>query len=319
MSFTINLILLVSILYFSALNVSIYTIVIIIGGLRLIGLILSFIIFKSKTKYSFKNFSLNNLTREVKMVLIFGTIYFQIYTVLLMSIKGDSVAGSYQAAFKLMMIVLFLPELFIGILLPTITRLYSHNDFKWKQISNFLFKVLFLISLPISFILFQYPREILFFVYGQNDFFSADIILKFAAVIIFIRFCVEPFAMILTVRGKQYKRTIIVFVASIFSIILNLLLIPKYGIHASISISLFINLIVGIAYAIMVKPIIITWLKDFKYILPIILICFSYYFTNTPIWIIIPLFLISYLIITYNVNLNSSEKKLLFSLKNKRI
>ena len=240
-----------------------------------------------------------------------------------MSIKGDSVAGSYQAAFKLMMIVLFLPELFIGILLPTITRLYSHNDFKWKQISNFLFKVLFLISLPISFILFQYPREILFFVYGQNDFFSADIILKFAAVIIFIRFCVEPFAMILTVRGKQYKRTIIVFVASIFSIILNLLLIPKYGIHASISISLFINLIVGIAYAIMVKPIIITWLKDFKYILPIILICFSYYFTNllpnTPIWIIIPLFLISYLIITYNVNLNSSEKKLLFSLKNKRI
>lgn len=321
----INIILLAVVLILSAFHSDIYIIAIAMVLSRLLSLVMSIFIFRKIFSYAKIKLNFREWNKDLKLVftfgihLLFGTLYFQIDTILLMSIKGDYEVGLYQSVFKLTVLILIIPEIFVSVILPTLTRFYSENDFKWKKLGNIFFKVLFLSSLPISLILYEYAEQILTIVYGSTEFLSAASVLRLASFIIFIRFSVEPFAMLLTATGRQSIRTFIVIAATIINLILNLIFIPTYGILGAIQVSIVTNLFAGILYVTFNFRIFLGWMSNINFLISLLIIFMLGYLiqilSNVSLWLLIPLTLLIYFTLIYFINFNKEEKSLLFPFK----
>jgi O-antigen/teichoic acid export membrane protein len=180
--------------------------------------------------------------------LIFGVLFFQIDTILLSWWSGDRAVGIYQSVFKLIALTLIIPDVLISALLPTLTRYFSEESEKWKVYGKFLIKILIYISLPISLLFFTYPEQIIQLLYGENNYNEAIILLKIFSFVVFIRFFVETYALILTTTQQQFKRMKIVVFATIINILMNIYTIPKFGVQGAAIASLITNMVTGVLY-----------------------------------------------------------------------
>ncbi len=317
------LLLMITILAYIQLELSLIAISMVL--VKLISLIAAYWIYKRNLKsvnYNFNFFKLKTEFRKVMIFgfhLLFGTLYFQIDSILILTIRGEFEAGLYQAVFKLMVIALIIPDVMVGALIPTLTRLFSNFDIKWENISRVLFKVLYLSGLLVGFIFFSFSEFILTTIYNKPEYLQSAFLLRVAGIIVFIRYFFETFAASLTVQDKQIHRTITVIIVSIISVSLNIILLPKYGIEASILISLFTNLIAGIFYSIFVHKFFIKWVLDPKFIFPIfiIIILSLPFFGNIFVSNYIHIFAVSlvFIIATTFFNFSAKERQLLFKMK----
>ncbi|MBU1098491.1 MAG: oligosaccharide flippase family protein [Bacteroidetes bacterium] len=324
-SLTMNLLLLVGIVFLSKYSVNLYWIAVLMVAIRLLGFLLGVIVISKHVAKKPFHFSFKQSFQEFKVVLIFGlhlifgTMFFQIDSVLIFSLKGENEAGLYQAVFKVMVIVIMLSEIFIGVMLPTITRLFNIGDENWVKYGKFLFKLLYVISLPASLFFYQYPEFIINVVYNKQEYLSSAGIMKIAGIIIFIRFFSEPFAMMLTVANKQITRTKIVISASIFNILLNILFIPMFGIIASIIISAITNLFVGALYIYFTKDTFKIWINDRKLFIPIFFIAVIKFLMDSlkleANFMIVFIILFLYSIVVGFFNFSKTERGLIFNLK----
>ncbi|WKZ70506.1 MAG: oligosaccharide flippase family protein [Melioribacteraceae bacterium] len=294
-------------------------------AIRLFSLIVAYTIFKKNLDKIVLNFNFVRLRVEFKKVMIFGfhllfgTLFFQIDSILILAIRGEFDAGLYQAVFKLMMISLIIPDVLVGALMPTLTRLYSNGDQKWMAINKVLFKCLYLTGLLVGFLFFSYPEFILDNIYKKTEFLDSVFILKLAGIVVFIRYFFESFAASLTVCDKQSRRTITVIVASFLSISLNIIFLPIYGITVSIVISIMVNFIAGVFYLTFVSKSFLLWFVDLKYVFPLLLIVFF----STPFFnelinseitrIIVSVFI--FVTLTLFINFSGKERQLLFAIK----
>lgn len=318
-----SLLIMISVLAYIQLELSLIAASMVL--VKLISLVAAYWIYKRNlisVTYNFNFFKLKTEFRKVMIFgfhLLFGTLYFQIDSILILSIRGEFEAGLYQAVFKLMVIALIIPDVLIGALIPTLTRLFSNFDIKWENISRLLFKVLYLSGLLVGFIFFNFSEFILTAIYNKPEYLQSVFVLKIAGIIVFIRYFFETFAASLTIQDKQIHRTITVIIVSIISVSLNLILLPIYGIEASILISLFTNLIAGIFYAIFVHRLFIKWVLDPKFIFPVIIIIFLSlpFFNNIFTSDFIHIIVVSsvFIIITTLFNFSDKEKQLLFKMK----
>lgn len=320
----INILLLLSVIILSYFSVQIIFIALAIVISRALGIILAFYKFKSVFNHPKIKLEFQSWDKELKVVfifglhLLFGTLYFQLDTVLLLIFKGDYEVGIYQSVFKLMVLVLTLPEILVSVVLPAVTGLYAKENPKWEKVGGLLFKILFLTSLPVALIFFSYPEFILKVVYSKAEFLIAVPILKLASFVILIRYCAEPFAMLLTATGKQLKRTIIVIAATIVNLVLNLLVIKQYGSYGAILVSIFTNIFTAVLYIYFVRDVFFKWIKDVKYLINIFIIIFIWYIFSqisiTP-WITLPLIFISVIGFSFAFNFNAQERLTLFGFK----
>ncbi len=320
----INIVLLIGVIVLSYLNVQIIFIALAIVISRSLGIILAFYKFNSVFSHPKLNLEFKNWNKELKVVfifglhLLFGTLYFQLDTVMLLIFKGDYEVGIYQSVFKLMVLVLTLPEILVSVVLPAVTGLYAKANPKWEEVGGLLFKILFLTSLPIALIFFSYPEFIIKIVYSKPEFLVAVPILKLASFVILIRYCAEPFAMLLTATGKQAKRTAIVIAATIVNLTLNLFVIKLYGSYGAILVSIFTNLFTAALYIYFVREEFIKWIMDAKYLINIFIVTAIWYLINqisfTP-WLTLPLCFIGIVGFSYAFNFSPQERLTLFRFK----
>ncbi len=185
------------------------------------------------------------------------------------------------------------------------------------------FKILFLLSLPVAFISFKFSKQILEIIYNRSDFLTASFILKIAAFIMLIRFCVHPFSIMLTINGNQWKKALVAFLAVIINILLNLIFIPKYGTSGAIIISLITNAFAGILYIIFTYPLFAKWAVDRRFAVSIIFMIIAGYlisvWNNIPVWIFAPMLIILFFTVSILINFTSEERSLLFYFKLKGI
>jgi O-antigen/teichoic acid export membrane protein len=180
--------------------------------------------------------------------LLFGTLYFQLDTILLAYWKDDVSVGLYQAAMKLIVLILVIPDVIISALLPTLVRLHSENRERWIRLNTLLGKTLMFIGLPFSILLFVYAGEIIRLVYGSGSFIESVPILRVFAFILFVRFTSETFALILTTSQQHTTRMYIVVAVTFLNLLLNAYAIPQFGIKGAAVVSLITNTIAGILY-----------------------------------------------------------------------
>lgn len=327
-SFLTNVTLLLVIIFLSSNKVSIFYVIVSIVFFKLIGLILAINFLRNFVDFNKIKigFNLKEIYKDFKVVslygldLLFGAIYLQIDTVILLSFKGEAETGLYQAVFRIAMMLFIFPDLIINTLFPTVVRVFHQKKDTWETISEISFKFLFLTSIPIAFFLSLYAKDILGLIYGYNEFFTdyqnlhySIILLNLISLVIIIRFIATPYAMILTVKGDQSKRTLTVIMAAIINVTFNLIFIPLYGAYGSIIVSILTNLIAFICYVIFSKQ--VKFFKNANLLNSLLVVSLywflQYYFDLYIPFVINIIFILFYFLFGY-LKLFSVEDKIIF-------
>ena len=166
---------------------------------------------------------------------LFITIYFRIDTVILQMMTDYVQVGLYNAAFKALDSLYFVPYAIITAVFPAMSRLHATDHKMLQAVYQKAFYYLMLLALPIGIGTTLLAARIIPLIYGEQ-FISATLalqILIWAEVIIFVS---SLTGYLLNAVNKQTTFTYTTAIAAAFKIILNIILIPKIGyIGAAIS------------------------------------------------------------------------------------
>lgn len=269
-AFISNLFLIILAILFLYFKIDLIYIALVFMSSRIFGTFLSFSYLRKIYKYFHFNFSFSNLGILKRKSLIFGLhlifsfLFFQVDTLLLARMKGEYEVGIYQSVIKLIMLPLVIPDIFNNALMPTLSRLFNNSEKDWLKLGGFMGKVLFIIIIPVTLILFFYASEIINLIYGLKKFGEAVFVLKVFGFVLFVRFLLEPYALMLTTSDRQKIRFFTVVLATLLNISLNSYFIPEYGVNGSAIVSLFVNSFVGLIYFWFLRREFTFWLFNFK-------------------------------------------------------
>jgi O-antigen/teichoic acid export membrane protein len=115
-----------------------------------------------------------------------------------------------------------------------------------------LFYYSLLIGIPICSTLFFASEDLINLIYG-SDFLGASEILKFLSIAVFLQFFTPLISNLIISAGHQRLIILIGSIGAIFNVILNLILIPTWGIKASAMITILTNLVVSVVGIYFVK------------------------------------------------------------------
>jgi len=227
-----------------------------------IALVISFFLVKYKFPYLFTKDDKSNWKKEK----IFGEVFSYSWPLLFYGITWsvfhwtDSFllgyfataadVGIYNAAVPIAFIMTATTQTFMQIFFPVINREHAKNNNKTvKQLSQQVGKWIFMINLPILLLLVLFPEAFLNILFG-HEYISAKSSLIFLSIgtLFFSVFNVSN--SLIAMGGKSKTVLFDVLAASALNIILNILLIPSYGITGA-AIATMISLItLGVIFSV---------------------------------------------------------------------
>jgi len=261
---------------------------------------------------------------KIKEALPFGltgtfiTIYLWMDSVMLSFVKGEEVVGWYNAAYKLILTLLFIPGIINTAIFPSMSRFYISSQNSLKLIHEKYFKFMLVIGIPIGIGTTFLADRIILLIYGE-DFIPTIIILKiliWSLVLIFFR---TSFDRLFESIGKQIIVSEAFGIGVILNLILNLTLIPKYSyIGAAVAtvitdLVIFILLIVfslKVEYCIIKKKYAIILFKVIGS--SILMVAFIKYFRNLNLLLLVLLSVIVYFLFMFLVKGFSKDDISLF-------
>ncbi len=166
---------------------------------------------------------------------ILVVIYFYIDSVMLSIMVGNSAVGIYNAAYKLIFALMFIPSILVVAIFPVMSKHFESSKDLLKLEYEKSVKYLFAVAMFIFIFGLMFADRIILFIYGSGYTTSVAALqtLIFVVPLIFITYLLGN---ILGAVNKQRILTIVAFANAIFNIILNLILIPKFNyIGASIA------------------------------------------------------------------------------------
>ena len=185
----------------------------------------------------------------IGLMSIFVMIYLSADTVLLSLIKGDEPVGWYNAGYKLVNFIRFLPAMFLSAIFPVTSGLYKTSIESLKRIIRKSIQYIFLVVLPIGVGTTILSSKIILIFFGEG--FRPAILVLQMLIWLVILFPISGLGTdCLIAINKQKISTLIVTIGLIVNIILNLILIPKFS-------------YIGAAIAVIVTGFLITFLALF--------------------------------------------------------
>ncbi|NCC70015.1 flippase [bacterium] len=155
-------------------------------------------------------------------------LYSSIDTVLISAMINDTSVAWYQAAYKIVFALYFIPNAIGAAIFPAFSN-YFHND---KERLNITYEKSFLIlsimSIPMGFGLYILAKPIILLIYP--DYLPTIPVLEAFSFIFFFLFLNVPSGLILSSCNKQILNTRNSFLSMTINIILNIILIPRYQI-----------------------------------------------------------------------------------------
>ena len=175
--------------------------------------------------------------------LMFSSIIYTIYSLtdsfVIGYFKGVSDVGLYNAAIPIALLLAIIPDFFIQLFYPLITKEYSERNFKVvKELSKQVSKWIFIIIMPIFLLMIIFPGVFINIFFGK-EYLASDNALRILAFGSFISVFSGLWTTILMMAGKSKTILINLIIASIINLILNVIFVVKYGlIGAAIATSL---------------------------------------------------------------------------------
>lgn len=162
-------------------------------------------------------------------------IYFFIDSVMLSIMVNNIAVGIYNAAYKLILVLMFIPSILVISIFPVMSKHFESSKELLKMEYEKSFKYLFAVAIFIFVYGLVFADKIIYLIYGSGYSTSVGALqaLIFVIPIIFITYL---FGNILGAVNKQRILTIVALANAVLNIVLNIILIPKFSyIGASIA------------------------------------------------------------------------------------
>lgn len=157
---------------------------------------------------------------------IFQRLYMYLDSVFLSLLAGDKQVGLYQVAFKIVFALQFLPAAFIASLYPAMSAYWASNREQLVIAFERAMNYLIIISLPIAIgTIVLADKIVLIFKSGYGD---AVLLLQIAIASIPFLFLNFPIGSLLNACDRQKANTWNMGIVTAVSVIMNLILIPKW-------------------------------------------------------------------------------------------
>lgn len=232
-----------------------------------------------------------------------GMIYTYADSIMLSSLKGNEVVGWYNAPYRLMLMMLFIPNVINVVIFPVMSRYFTSSPSFLKLLYTKYLKFMLILSLPLGMGTTLIADKIILFVFGVG-FENSIVALKIIIWTIVLTFVGAAFARLLESVNQQRIITKISMICMVVNVLLNILLIPKfsyigssfvtvvtefllvgsiiffsYRLNYGIPLSVIKTYLIRILFSSLVMCIFVLYFKEAYLILLIISAIFVYFFT----------------------------------------
>lgn len=243
---------------------------------------------------------------------LFGIIYLQADTIFLSKISGDVEVGLYQAAMRIIIVLLYLQEIMVTAFFPSLSKLYKYSIEELLKKGKRLNFYLFILALPLSLSITLIGPMIMDLVYTP-EYSDAALYLQILASLLLFRFLGATYGILLSASDNQNLRMFSAIMAFLLNIGINSVLIPKYGAMGAATTALITNFFVLAVYVYFIKIKLNSFLIHSSFIkviaLNLLLGLFIYSLKSAGLIFIVPAAIIIYVLLTYRYILTSLEKK----------
>jgi len=150
-------------------------------------------------------------------------------TFFLGALKTTADVGIYNVVLPLVSTLTIFLSAFGNIFLPISSELYAKNDFgEIAKTYNSVSRWMFILSLPILFVVLVFPKEILKILFGE-PYISGALALQILILAYFTKVIAGPAPAVLMIFNKTKTLLYINSIAAIINFVLNYILILKYG------------------------------------------------------------------------------------------
>lgn len=172
--------------------------------------------------------------KTIKEALPFGLtsyfimIYLMIDSVMLSFMQGDEIVGWYNAGYRLILALTFIPISFHTALFPAMSQLYINSQNSLKHLHENFFKYMIILAVPIAVGTTLLADRIVILIFGSGYLPSIIVIkiLIWSLVFIFAR---TPIERLFESVNQPIAVTKVFGISAILNIFLNFMLIPKYS------------------------------------------------------------------------------------------
>jgi O-antigen/teichoic acid export membrane protein len=203
----------------------------------------------------------------------------QIDTVLLrelIEIEPEAAVGLYQAAIRLFLIPMLLPEIIMKVFLPMLARLHGSTGVglvaDLAKINNLLLTTGLLIGLLVLF----RGGDLVLVIYG-DEYGQAGLLLQLLGLTIMMRFG-AAYNLYFTIRDRVWFRVACAALALAALVVLDFLLIPRFGAIGAVYASILAHIVYWVPYLLAMKraegAALLGW--KWQYALPIALLFGAY-------------------------------------------
>ena len=163
---------------------------------------------------------------------IFVVIYFYIDSVMLSLMKSDEVVGWYNASYKLVYILLFIPAVYFSSIYPVMSNLFINSKDTLKFLYSTSLKYMLILGALMGISTVILADEIILLIYG-TEYQPSILALMILIWAVFFSFLAHAPMYILNSTNKPVIYTKVVFIGMIVNVIMNLILIPKYSLNGA--------------------------------------------------------------------------------------
>ncbi len=166
---------------------------------------------------------------------VFVTIYFYISMVMLSLMKGDAAVGWYNAAYKLVYLLLFIPGAYFASIYPLMSQYFVSSAESLRIMYQRSSRYMLMLALPIAAGTTLLAGRIILLIFGAQ-YTPSIIVLQVLVWAILFSFMTQTPVFVLYSINRQRTYTIVTLLSMILNILLNLILIPRLSyIGASIT------------------------------------------------------------------------------------
>jgi O-antigen/teichoic acid export membrane protein len=241
---------------------------------------------------------------------LFALINFRIDQVMLYFLTNDLTVGLYSAAYKIIDILSVVPTLLLASLYPVFSVLYHKNKSLFNKTFDISLRYAIVLAFPIVIGIYSLANQVIMLAYG-TEYLSSVSVLKILIFISLISFINTPLFVVLNAIGKQKITMINAGCTALVNVIMNFILIPRYGIHGAAFATIISELTFLTLSAYQLRKVNIKLDLFSKLLKPliasIVMGVFIYYFMQLNIFIIIPVAAAIYFIALFALKEFSKE------------
>ncbi|MFA6427436.1 MAG: oligosaccharide flippase family protein [Candidatus Magasanikbacteria bacterium] len=176
---------------------------------------------------------------------IFSRVYGYIDSVLLSKLATDQVVGWYSIPYKIAYAFQFIPVALIAALYPRFSEYFVHSREKLQTIFQYGLKYLLLISMPIAVGIAVLASKIVPAVF-TSEYLPSIVPLQILMAGVIFGFINFEFGALLNACNRQKLQTVLIAIVMVINIIMNSILIPRYGASGAAMSAAFGNIVLSI-------------------------------------------------------------------------